>query len=84
MRAEIRRRAAEPAEDTWTLAQGPDGIYVVDTALKPIDHPFCRWHVVATVDRGIEQLAGTDELPALDAAESDLAERLTAYNRGRS
>ena len=78
LRAEIDRRSREPTEASWMLAQGADGLYVVNTAIKPIDHPYARYHLVVTVQRGIEQLSHSDELPALDEAGDELADALTA------
>jgi hypothetical protein len=81
LRSEVARRAAQPREDSWMIAErsgGEPAIVRANTALKTIDHPFKHWHLVVTVDRGIEQLRGTDELPELDTAEDRLVEALTA------
>jgi hypothetical protein len=54
LKAEVLRRATEPAGNTWILAQrtGPRGeadVVLADAALKRIDHPFADQHVAITI-----------------------------------
>lgn len=54
LKAEVVRRAQEPAGNTWILGQrqgahGATGIVLADAALKRIDHPFADQHVALTV-----------------------------------
>jgi hypothetical protein len=78
LRSEVERRSAEASGESWVLAEGDGGVYLVNLAVKPIDHPWKHWHVVVTVDRGLDQLSHSTELPALDAAEDRLVEAMTA------
>lgn len=85
MRAEVERRAAEPAgEGTWILTEGtgPDGqveTVLVDAALKRIDHPFADQHVeVTAVLEGPNGLPDDADAVRLNAEEDDLIERLGA------
>ena len=80
LQAEIESRAATATGHVWTLATINDGreesIAAVNLTVKPIDHPDCRYHVVVTVARGIEHLAGSGESEELNAAEDRLAEMI--------
>ncbi len=82
LRAEIERRAPTATGDTWTLATIQDGrdeaVAVLNLAVKPIDHVDCRYHLVVTVARGLEHLAGTNEGEELNTAEDRLAASLIA------
>lgn len=81
LKAEVARRAAEPAGDTWVLGQrtGPAGqveIVLADAALKRIDHPFADQRVVITVvleGGGMPDKALAD---TLNAEEDRLVEHL--------
>ena len=80
LRAEVARRAAAGSEASWTLAEvtgGDVGIVLANTALKPIDYPFHAYHVLVTVDRGLEQLSRSPELQELDTAEDRLVDSMT-------
>lgn len=79
LRTEIARHAGEAPEDQWTLATIGEGeaIAVLNLTIKPIDHPDCRFHVKATMARGIEQMAHNPDVTAqVDAAEDRLVEAL--------
>jgi hypothetical protein len=87
---EVRRRAGEAPPDSWVLAErtgrgGDLALVSANAALKRIDHPFASHHLCVTVDRGLEQLSQSPELPELDKAEEDLMEELrgTATAAGR-
>lgn len=67
----------------WVLAQVAEGanagaLVLTNAALKRIDHPFAGHHLAVTIARGIEQLAGSDEAPLLNAAEDELTIELAA------
>jgi hypothetical protein len=76
LKAEVRRRAGQATGESWVLAERSDGgdaaLVLANLALKPIDHPMHGHHLTVVVDRGLEQLAGSDELQELDAAEDRL------------
>ena len=79
LRAEMTRHAGEAPDDQWTLGTIGDGegIAVLNLTIKPIDHPECRFHLIVTMARGIEQLAhNPDETAEVDAAEDRLVEAL--------
>ena len=79
LRAEIERRAAEATGEAWTLMQRSDGALIsANTAVKPIDHPFCQQHLVVTVERGIEHFRGTNELEAVGEAQDRLSDAIVA------
>jgi hypothetical protein len=82
LREEVRRRAAAASRDVWILAERTDergnkALVSANAALKRIDHPFAVHHLSVTVERGLEQLAGTPwEMKDLDTAEDDLIHAL--------
>jgi hypothetical protein len=81
LRAEVLRRASEATGEVWSLAERSDGrdtaLVLANMALKPIDHPLASNHVLVAVDRGLDQLSGSGELPELDAAEDRLVDSMT-------
>ena len=83
LRAEVARRAAAATCDAWVLAERTDrrgerALVSANAALKHIDHPFAAHHLLVTVDRGLEQLAGSPESQELNAAEDELVAALEA------
>jgi hypothetical protein len=81
LRAEVDRQAATATGDSWILATLTDGrggnsLISVNATIKPIDYPLCLFHLVVTVDRGLEQLAGSDESADLNTAEDRLVEAI--------
>jgi len=83
LRDEVERRAAAATRDAWVLAERPDrrgdrALVSANAALKHIDHPFAAHHLLVTVDRGLEQLAGSPESAELNAAEDELVAALEA------
>lgn len=83
LRDEVARRAATATGEAWVLAERSDGrgdraLVSANGALKPIDHPLATEHLLITVDRGLDQLAGSAELQELNAAEDELVASLEA------
>lgn len=82
LQAEVESRRAGAKAESWVLARRTDAsgefdaLVSANAALKRIDHPFAAHHLVLTISRGIEQLAGNTELQELDDAEAELVEEL--------
>jgi Family of unknown function (DUF695) len=92
LRAEVQRQAAAASTESWMLAtrmdkRGDEAIVLVNTSIKPIDHPFHQHHAVVTVAVGSEHLAGDEARGAeLEQAEERLVEAMagaSAVHLGR-
>lgn len=77
LRADILRHAGAAASGEWLLVRRSDGALIaVDPAAKPIDHPFASTRITATFAVGMEDMAGSDLLADIQAAEDRLIESL--------
>jgi hypothetical protein len=77
LQREIGYRAATASAESWIVAERTDArgeraIVRVNAALKRIDHPYAMHDLVVTIQRGLEQLAGSPELQQLDDAQEEL------------
>ncbi len=82
LRDEVSRRAESASGDAWVLGERTDrdgpAVVSANAALKRIDHPYASHHLLVTVDRGLEQLAGSPEAQELNTAEDALVATLEA------
>jgi hypothetical protein len=77
----VAGHAAAATGERWIIAEVQDGrggrvILRLNRALKRIDHPDAGHHLAATVERGLDQLAGSPELAVVETAEDQLVDAL--------
>jgi hypothetical protein len=83
LRDEVARRAAAATHEVWVVAERRDrhgdlAVVSANAAVKRVDLPFALTHLCVSLDRGLEELADSPELPDLDAAEARLVEQVEA------
>jgi len=81
LEADIRAKASAATGDRWVVAQGTDGggnpvLARYNATLKRIDHPDEDQHLAVAIDKGLDDLANTNALPPIEAAEEELVRAL--------